>query len=462
MTRTWLGGLAMAAVAGMGLGSGANAQVAAQEATTQRRGLMGVSLSCEECVVLRGPGRAAYTRYPMFLSVTSNGPASQAGIQRGDTLISVDGLDVTTPEGLERLANLRVGVPARMVVRRGGSSREVTLTPTREDGRTGASYYTDRVRTAQRLGAEALRSSFRSPMGWLGVGVECEGCSISSLPRRQALTFRQLPAVVYVDVDGPAHRAGLRRGDTLTAIDGVDIATQAGGRAFSDVEPGQRVTLTVRRDGRSRQVPLVAVARPDASREELAAFAEYRRMRDSSESVYRQTLSATVARAQAEMVQLERLLREAEGQQRAASSAESRARIAALDSMLRALRELERQRSRNSPFASMPEYVYAITAPTPPVAPIAPGAPIAPAPLVFGGRAPGGYPLRFSERLGEVVNVETRALGPATLSMVGDSTMVVSISGYAEVKITLRCVVANLAERGRDTQCRRVVVPTQF
>jgi predicted metalloprotease with PDZ domain len=62
----------------------------------------------------------------------------------------------------------------------------------------------------------------------------------------------------------PAARAGLRPGDVLTHIDGVSILTRAGARKFGSVEPGQKVRVTVLRDGRSITRELTLGRRPEA------------------------------------------------------------------------------------------------------------------------------------------------------------------------------------------------------
>jgi hypothetical protein len=49
----------------------------------------------------------------------------------------------------------------------------------------------------------------------------------------------------------------LQRGDVLLAIDGVSIVGRAGGFAFDAIRPHVPVRLTIRRDGRRRDVILV-------------------------------------------------------------------------------------------------------------------------------------------------------------------------------------------------------------
>ena len=395
-----------------------------------RRGWFGISLSCEECFVQRGPGKVAYIQPPAIVSVEPNSPAWQAGMRNGDTIVSVEGLPITRPEGFERFATAQPGQPIRVGLRRAGQDREVTLTPiATSSAATITDFYNSRLRLAQRNSYRAYQSLFRSPLGWLGMAIDCEQCSINSMPRRGSMSFRTPPAVYSVDADGPAHRAGIARGDTLTAIDGVDLTDPAGGRAFAQVEPGQRVTLTVRRNGRERRLTLVAVARPDATQQELQAFDEYKRMRDSSDQQYREVLSTSVARAQQELTELGRQLRELELNRGSVDS--SRRRIASIDSVMRMLRNLERQRMGGDAGFGPGAFTYTIApnvvvTPTPAI--------VATAPVAVAGRV---YPLRYSGRLGTVADVEVRSIGAPVISEVGDSLVIVQVNGV-EVKVKKR------------------------
>ena len=421
-------GMALPAAAQVGASAGAGMGVGV------RRGWFGIQLT-EENVIQRGPGRVAYLQRPAISWVESGSPAFQAGLRSGDTIVSINGQSITTPEGFEAFANALPGTPVRVIVRKAGQEREVSVTPIENaSSATTQDFYMSRLRTAQRLGLTALRNAFRSPLGWLGMGLECEQCSVTNFGQRmRSATFRQPPAVLTVDVDGPAHRAGLRRGDTLTTIDGVDLTTREGGRAFADVEPGQRVTLGVRRGGSERRVVLTAVARPDATAEEIAAFDEFKRSRDSSESFYREQLTSSVARAQAGMRELERALRELDNSRTAADS--TRRVMGSLDSLMRVLRMLERRKYSESGF----DFAFTTPsfAPRVFVAPVPPMAAVAPTPMA--STMPGmaaNFPLRYSGRLGSV-NVEGRSYGPINTTEMGDSLIVIN-TGTAEIRVYLR------------------------
>lgn len=116
-----------------------------------------------------------------------------------------------------------------------------------------------------------------TPRGWFGFGFQCAECYVRSGPGDSIAVweFGSHPTVYSVDLGSPAARAGLRRGDVITKIDGISILTPAGGRRFGTVRPGQPVKLTVLRDGATRVVVARAAERPD--RRERAELRDLRK-----------------------------------------------------------------------------------------------------------------------------------------------------------------------------------------
>jgi hypothetical protein len=103
------------------------------------------------------------------------------------------------------------------------------------------------------------------PLGWFGIGLSFSGSMLQrsatdQLPRWH---FDAPPKVHSLDSDGPAKRAGIRRGDVLTAIDGIPLDTEAGGERFSEIRPGQTVNWTVRRRSATLTIPITAEERPE-------------------------------------------------------------------------------------------------------------------------------------------------------------------------------------------------------
>ena len=92
----------------------------------------------------------------------------------------------------------------------------------------------------------------------LGIdGISCQNCSLSFAAGRRFASFSTEPRIIGVAPDGPS--AGLlRAGDILVAVDGQLITTRGGGEAFAGYDAGDLVRLTVRRDGRERDVALEA------------------------------------------------------------------------------------------------------------------------------------------------------------------------------------------------------------
>jgi len=90
--------------------------------------------------------------------------------------------------------------------------------------------------------------------GDLGIsGLECNCSYYVREGGERAWRFRSEPVIVGVREGGPA--AGkLRAGDAINAIDGLLITTSEAGRRYANLEPGETVTLTVRRDERLAQI----------------------------------------------------------------------------------------------------------------------------------------------------------------------------------------------------------------
>jgi hypothetical protein len=93
---------------------------------------IGIGLACSDCS-FEGEEKAIrrwiFSQPPAVTMVDRGGPADQAGLRGGDTLVAVDGQTLVSAAGGEAFANLRPGVAARLTYRRDGRERTATVTP---------------------------------------------------------------------------------------------------------------------------------------------------------------------------------------------------------------------------------------------------------------------------------------------------------------------------------------------
>lgn len=224
---------------------------------------------------------------PLIRGVDPKGPA-HGKLVKGDKIVAIDQMLITTHEAGKRFANVDAGEPVELTVRRRGNLVDVRIVPVKSDEASeatidaiGESLSDDllQLRAAlgelSELGVElgnlsgtlgivGLEDLDFEPTGWFGFGLSFAGSMVrSSENGGTRWSFDEPPKVQSVSADGPADRAGLRRGDVITHIDGVRLDTRRGGRLFSEVFPGQSVEFEIRRRGSTRTVELVAEERPD-------------------------------------------------------------------------------------------------------------------------------------------------------------------------------------------------------
>jgi len=94
------------------------------------------------------------------------------------------------------------------------------------------------------------------PRGWIGVSYE-------TMPAQEGLRIRVVSQVIGVLEGSPAAGAGIRPGDILVSINGKSWEEHFGkGAPPLPLRPGDAVRMVVERDGRRREVRLVAGTRP--------------------------------------------------------------------------------------------------------------------------------------------------------------------------------------------------------
>lgn len=224
--------------------------------------------------VSTGPGGKRDTLGLLVTDVLRGGPAEKAGIEEGDRLVSVNGVNlkvsaddiedlemagVGTRRLVRELGKLKAGESVALKVYREGRVRDVSV----------ATVGADEL-LPERVTASSTRRD-REERATLGIGLGMSGS------RRDTLGI----LVSSVTDDGPADKARVEEGDRIASINGVDLrvpAADAGDwsvsnsrmrrltREMEKVKAGDEVELRLMRSGQARTVKVRAVAAKDLPR----------------------------------------------------------------------------------------------------------------------------------------------------------------------------------------------------
>ena len=163
------------------------------------------------------------TPAPVVSSIASGGAAETAGLRRGDRIVSFNGMEYPKWDTIRGDALLSPGQPLPVVVERNGQQIPLSITPVprTEDGETA---------------------------GFLDF-----------LP-----DYGNVPVVVReVTPNSPAAEAGLQTGDQILAIAGQPVHSAEQVTQFISEHKSEPITLTVKRDGRQRDITATARKLPD-------------------------------------------------------------------------------------------------------------------------------------------------------------------------------------------------------
>jgi serine protease Do len=221
--------------------------------------------------------------------VTAGSPAEKAGLRGstqqttingqqvnvgGDVIIAIDGQPVKTFDDLVAYltSSTGVGQTVTLSILRDGQQQDVKVTL--------AARPTTQARQQQaelpQVPQEQRRSSPTAGQPWLGI----QGLSITTdIAPELGLALNQTGVLVEsVRSNSPAEQAGLKGGTKSVTINGQDVMTGGDvitaidGKAVSSMDDlltvlqqskvGQKVTLTIVRDGQQQQVTVMLAARP--------------------------------------------------------------------------------------------------------------------------------------------------------------------------------------------------------
>jgi serine protease Do len=180
----------------------------------------------------------------LIQDVTSGSPAEDAGVERADVIVALDGQPVTTSGNLQnRVAQLRPGDQITITVYRDKAPRDITI----------------------RLGQAPINQApVEQPRVAETRTEEKLGIEVAPLDSELADRFNQPEAegIVITDIraGGPANRRGIFTGERILEVDGQPIESEADLQAALDaVEPGQVVSLLLMPPGGGSRIVNVRV-----------------------------------------------------------------------------------------------------------------------------------------------------------------------------------------------------------
>ena len=176
----------------------------------------------------------------LVTSVEKGSPSDKAGVQVSDVIIKFDGKPVSNSADLPRIvAQTRPGAKVNMEIWRNGAAKDVAVTVGEmpED------------KTAQRPG--------KKESGKSGNVISRLGLTLSELTAEQRKELSIAGGLLIEDAQGPALKAGIRRGDVLMAINNQDVKSiDQINQLMGQYEKAKSVALLIKRGDGALYVPL--------------------------------------------------------------------------------------------------------------------------------------------------------------------------------------------------------------
>jgi serine protease Do len=173
-------------------------------------------------------------------SVEKGGPAEKAGVEASDVIVKFDGKPVTNSADLPRIvAATKPGSTVTAQVWRKGAAKDLAITVGEmvEDKAAGKTGSNKKGRSADQVARLGL--------------------SLSELSPEQRKELNMAGGLLVEDVQGPALKAGLRRGDVILALNNQDVKSVSElNQMLGKIEKSRSVALLVRRGESAIYVPI--------------------------------------------------------------------------------------------------------------------------------------------------------------------------------------------------------------
>ncbi|MEO7728491.1 MAG: DegQ family serine endoprotease [Burkholderiales bacterium] len=176
-------------------------------------------------------------------SVEKGSPAEKAGVEAGDVILKFGGRDVSSSEDLPRLVGMtKPGAKAVVQLMRNKANREVTLV---------VGEMPDEARSAQRS-PQRKGPAAKPP----AESVSRFGMTLSEPTADQRKELKIAGGILVEEAQGPAAKAGIRRGDIILAVNNQDVkALEQFGQLMGQFEKGKIVAMLVRRGANAIYIP---------------------------------------------------------------------------------------------------------------------------------------------------------------------------------------------------------------
>lgn len=175
-------------------------------------GLLFIAVSLVGVTYQTAPNRIILASdFAAYSGATAENPADIAGLKSGDVVVSIDGAPVLDYSDLQEAIGFNPGKKLEIVVKRGDGTISLPITP---------------------------RLDKSSGQGLIGIYAWID------------------PVVSQVDPQGAAGIAGIKPGDKITAVNGIQVENSIGLAAALTDKP-EKITLTALRSGSFIEEPLV-------------------------------------------------------------------------------------------------------------------------------------------------------------------------------------------------------------
>ncbi|MDE2823120.1 MAG: PDZ domain-containing protein, partial [Chloroflexota bacterium] len=177
------------------------------------------------------------------VKVIEEGPADDAGIERGDVIVSIGDSEIST------VSDVRDAV--------GAASVDDTLSFTIERAGSESTYNVtvgERPESTKRRGSRHMGKS--GAMGASGIGATIASLN-ADLAEKLDIETEEGVVVVRVADGSPAEDAGLQKGDVIVSVDGTDAdSVSAVATVVREAEVGDTLSIIVAREGESANLTL--------------------------------------------------------------------------------------------------------------------------------------------------------------------------------------------------------------